>query len=44
MALYEARLECYGLVTEALGEFDEMLDRATAEGNGKARGEIGADC
>lgn len=35
-ALYESRLECYSCVTQALGMFDEMLDKATASGNGRS--------
>ncbi|WRT64996.1 uncharacterized protein IL334_001937 [Kwoniella shivajii] len=32
-ALFEARKQCYEMVIEALGMFDELLDRATQEGN-----------
>lgn len=34
-ALYTARMECYSFVIEALGLFDEALDKATAAGSGK---------
>ncbi|OCF37542.1 nuclear pore complex protein Nup155 [Kwoniella heveanensis BCC8398] len=32
-ALFEARKQCYEMVIDALGMFDELLDKATAEGN-----------
>ena len=32
-ALYSARMECYACVIEALGLFDEALDKATVAGN-----------
>ncbi|WVQ69011.1 uncharacterized protein L199_007223 [Kwoniella botswanensis] len=32
-ALFEARKQCYEMVIEALGMFDELLDKATAQGN-----------
>jgi hypothetical protein len=34
-ALYDARMECYSCVIEALAMFDELLDKATASGNGE---------
>nr|XP_019008734.1 nuclear pore complex protein Nup155 [Kwoniella pini CBS 10737]OCF47515.1 nuclear pore complex protein Nup155 [Kwoniella pini CBS 10737] len=35
-ALFEARKQCYEMVIDALGMFDELLDSATAQGNGTA--------
>jgi len=33
--IYDAREECYKVVTQALGELDSKLSEATASGNGK---------
>ncbi|EIW68747.1 hypothetical protein TREMEDRAFT_63207 [Tremella mesenterica DSM 1558] len=32
-AMYDLRMECYGLVVAALGAYDEMLDESTARGD-----------
>jgi nuclear pore complex protein Nup155 len=33
--LYDIRTECYRIVTDALKEYDDELNQATADGNGE---------